>query len=213
MRKPKKLLATVALACLVVFFVPFAGALAADYCDDVSQSTTGKYKSNVWDVVQTIGFRPHSYGGSPLYSVTWKIYGWTPQNCTYLAVAAFDDENNIVASGVSYTVPLIQDDNDVEVLFDENTVSSEDVAKIQLVADCPSGIDFILASYDIWEGETSYYNGSEYDNEVFFTLRTGGALCSATCGNGSIEEAEGCDDSNTSNGDGCDSLCVIEEGW
>ncbi len=33
------------------------------------------------------------------------------------------------------------------------------------------------------------------------------------CGNGSIEGAEECDDNNTSDGDGCSSLCEVEEGF
>ena len=35
----------------------------------------------------------------------------------------------------------------------------------------------------------------------------------ATCGDGMIEGAEGCDDSNTTNGDGCSSVCAVETYW
>ena len=32
----------------------------------------------------------------------------------------------------------------------------------------------------------------------------------ATCGNGTVENPETCDDNNTDNGDGCDSTCQWE---
>ena len=37
--------------------------------------------------------------------------------------------------------------------------------------------------------------------------------CSATCGNGVVGIDEKCDDGNTSDGDGCSSSCIIEEGY
>lgn len=36
---------------------------------------------------------------------------------------------------------------------------------------------------------------------------------SPTCGNGAIESGESCDDSNTTNGDGCSSACAVETGF
>jgi fibro-slime domain-containing protein len=35
----------------------------------------------------------------------------------------------------------------------------------------------------------------------------------STCGNGVLEGVEGCDDGNTTSGDGCSSVCVIEPHW
>jgi cysteine-rich repeat protein len=32
------------------------------------------------------------------------------------------------------------------------------------------------------------------------------------CGNGILETGENCDDSNLINGDGCSSICLVEEG-
>ena len=56
--------------------------------------------------------------------------------------------------------------------------------------------------------------------EANYTCRTVGQSCTFTppppaaqCGNGTIETGEGCDDGNTSGGDGCSSVCAIETGW
>ena len=35
----------------------------------------------------------------------------------------------------------------------------------------------------------------------------------STCGNGMMNANEGCDDSNTNNGDGCSASCQIEDEW
>ena len=43
------------------------------------------------------------------------------------------------------------------------------------------------------------------------TVGTGGAA--PTCGNGSLEGTEACDDGNAMAGDGCDAGCAIEKGW
>jgi len=37
--------------------------------------------------------------------------------------------------------------------------------------------------------------------------------CASVCGNGIREGSEGCDDGDTSSGDGCSNLCVVESGW
>jgi len=52
---------------------------------------------------------------------------------------------------------------------------------------------------------------------------TGGTSCvtiggsvycvSTTCGNGILEGSEGCDDGNTTPGDGCTEACKLESGW
>ena len=56
--------------------------------------------------------------------------------------------------------------------------------------------------------------------EPNYTCSTVGQSCiftppppAAECGNGKLEAAEGCDDSNVSGGDGCSSVCAIETGW
>lgn len=36
---------------------------------------------------------------------------------------------------------------------------------------------------------------------------------SADCGNGKLAETEGCDDANTTPGDGCDETCQVEDNW
>lgn len=41
----------------------------------------------------------------------------------------------------------------------------------------------------------------------------GGGGATRTCGNGTLEGVEQCDDGNTSNGDGCGASCVVEPGW
>ncbi|HZO14107.1 MAG TPA: proprotein convertase P-domain-containing protein, partial [Polyangiaceae bacterium] len=43
------------------------------------------------------------------------------------------------------------------------------------------------------------------------TVGTGGAA--PTCGNGSLEGDEACDDGDAMAGDGCDAACAIEAGW
>lgn len=40
-----------------------------------------------------------------------------------------------------------------------------------------------------------------------------GAGCGATCGNGTVEAPEACDDGNTIPGDGCSGVCAIEPGY
>lgn len=37
--------------------------------------------------------------------------------------------------------------------------------------------------------------------------------CAASCGNGIVENGEGCDDGNTMSGDGCDSTCRVESAF
>ena len=48
---------------------------------------------------------------------------------------------------------------------------------------------------------------------VGFTLWAPRLAEAATCGNGTVEGAEACDDGNTSSLDGCSSTCVDEAGW
>ena len=36
---------------------------------------------------------------------------------------------------------------------------------------------------------------------------------SATCGDGTLDSGEECDDANTTNDDGCDAICAVEDGW
>ena len=40
-----------------------------------------------------------------------------------------------------------------------------------------------------------------------------GVSCAAVCGDGVKGGAEGCDDGNTTSGDGCHAMCVVEGGW
>ena len=56
---------------------------------------------------------------------------------------------------------------------------------------------------DIASGTSQDVNGDGIPDEC-------GGL---TCGNGLIEVGETCDDGNTSNNDGCSSVCGIENGW
>jgi cysteine-rich repeat protein len=39
------------------------------------------------------------------------------------------------------------------------------------------------------------------------------STCAATCGTGSIDAGESCDDDNVVNGDGCGDDCQIEAGY
>ena len=39
------------------------------------------------------------------------------------------------------------------------------------------------------------------------------ACCSGTCGDGIVDQGEGCDDGNQSAGDGCSAACQVEPGW
>jgi len=41
----------------------------------------------------------------------------------------------------------------------------------------------------------------------------GPSVCVHTCGNGSLDPGEECDDRNYNNGDGCSSTCKIEDGF
>lgn len=45
------------------------------------------------------------------------------------------------------------------------------------------------------------------------TSQRGPTNTHAVCGNGKIEDVEGCDDLNLTTGDGCDSRCLLEDGW
>lgn len=38
-------------------------------------------------------------------------------------------------------------------------------------------------------------------------------LCDAVCGDGRRNDIERCDDGNLRNGDGCNSSCMVEQGW
>lgn len=42
---------------------------------------------------------------------------------------------------------------------------------------------------------------------------TGKDTCTFTCGDGTRNNFEDCDDGNTDSGDGCSSLCAIESGY
>jgi len=60
--------------------------------------------------------------------------------------------------------------------------------------------------------------GSNLDKEGFSNIQTDliGLITiniPAVCGDGSKNAAEGCDDGNTKNGDGCSSSCRVEKGW
>ena len=45
-----------------------------------------------------------------------------------------------------------------------------------------------------------------------YTLNPADNLCNH-CGDARVTDAEGCDDGNTSPGDGCSSVCIVEPGW
>ena len=62
------------------------------------------------------------------------------------------------------------------------------------------------------EGYMFYYKGFSVDNPETDCIDSGGIWTPvfSECGNGIIEAVEYCDDANTNNGDGCDSLCQIE---
>ena len=63
--------------------------------------------------------------------------------------------------------------------------------------------------------------GPEYLFEVYETTNPSNKIKSSNllsvrlpvCGNGQVELSEQCDDGNTINGDGCNSICNIESGW
>jgi cysteine-rich repeat protein len=38
-------------------------------------------------------------------------------------------------------------------------------------------------------------------------------FCGATCGNGTVEAGEACDDGNLTNGDGCTAACTVQTGY
>ena len=38
-------------------------------------------------------------------------------------------------------------------------------------------------------------------------------ICVPACGDGVLIGTENCDDRNRVSGDGCDELCVVEDGW
>jgi cysteine-rich repeat protein len=52
---------------------------------------------------------------------------------------------------------------------------------------------------------------SSSSSTLVYTMQASLAL--ATCGNGVVETGEGCDDTNTTNGDGCSSACAVESGY
>ncbi len=66
-----------------------------------------------------------------------------------------------------------------------------------------------LCAIDSWCCTNSW--DSACINEVYFYC--GLTLCTAVCGNSSVETGEGCDDGNTSDGDGCSSTCSQESGY
>lgn len=53
----------------------------------------------------------------------------------------------------------------------------------------------------------SFARGASWDNGA---VEFGSTPAGAVCGNGVLESGEACDDSNTTNGDGCSSTCTIE---
>nr|MDA3863586.1 MopE-related protein [Deltaproteobacteria bacterium] len=64
--------------------------------------------------------------------------------------------------------------------------------------------------YDHGTGLTCDFTSSVYVENVF--TDNVGFRCCTTCGNGTVEAGEQCDDGNQINGDGCDYLCASEAG-
>jgi cysteine-rich repeat protein len=72
------------------------------------------------------------------------------------------------------------------------------------------------------DGKNPHWNQNGHDRSGW-GLNPGGSLTPEKCGNGISNETswlpsgtavvEGCDDGNTTNGDGCSSSCTVETGW
>jgi cysteine-rich repeat protein len=71
-----------------------------------------------------------------------------------------------------------------------------------LVQGCPASGACVLAQYA--DAHVSVYPGAVLD-----------VACGAAtvCGDGAIVGSEGCDDGNTTAGDGCGANCAVEAGW
>lgn len=64
----------------------------------------------------------------------------------------------------------------------------------------------VQAYLTVWDGDDDVPPLVDGENEIF-----GQFVSDAKCGNGFIEGAEGCDDGNIADGDGCSATCVQEE--
>lgn len=63
------------------------------------------------------------------------------------------------------------------------------------------------------QGSNASSQGSSMSGGSAGSKGSGGSSSVPFCGNGRREAQEGCDDGNTRNGDGCSSICAIEDGW
>jgi cysteine-rich repeat protein len=52
-----------------------------------------------------------------------------------------------------------------------------------------------------------YFSNGDSESNYYGIMR---GVPAAVCANGTVEVGEQCDDGNTNNGDGCDSICMLE---
>ncbi len=62
-------------------------------------------------------------------------------------------------------------------------------------------------------GDDPYGDGNWTDLDGGFTVAFRGVAPEGICGDGVIEVPEECDDGNADSGDGCSSICFVEDGW
>jgi cysteine-rich repeat protein/YD repeat-containing protein len=62
-------------------------------------------------------------------------------------------------------------------------------------------------------GNAVWFSESGNNRIRSFTIAPSGCTASSTCGNGTLEAGETCDDANVTSGDGCSSICQIEPGF
>src|SRR3989344_2025443 len=75
-------------------------------------------------------------------------------------------------------------------------------------------VGFTVFQWDIGFEENRHVFDIHRKNIAFGYHVSGGSNhCAGGTANGTVNSGEGCDDNNSTNGDGCSSLCVVETGY
>ena len=165
---------------------------------------------------------PGSWVDEPVNSRWVNRYGCatsTPENTlTYYSVS-FDLASEAVASSTVLAGTLWADNAVEDILV--NGISTG-------VSFGPDGYTGVGVDFGDWPS-TFYQAGTNTITVVVYNAFSSGALnpdgllvsvpeaftlaseCAITCGDGTVETWEACDDGNTVNGDGCSAACAIEE--
>lgn len=141
-----------------------------------------------------------------------EIYGYDEDGSNY-QVLCYNSEQLGVSFDGSTTV-VFDDFTDLNCIKDADGIYS-------IFAFCETGSPeyersgVMLDGSDFYGAGVELCGGSWVYHWPMFSLLVEDPACpnDAECGNGLLEDEEECDDENILGGDGCDSLCAIEEGW